>query len=113
MVCYGYWFMQVKTAAKRGRDMEPTDIKRLMAGMRFEPRTKRQWEAAEAGAAACDRYWNAKALRPSFAGGPPGADRYYRAGYELRYHEVIAANAGWLHGREPYPGDEAVMVRAG
>ena len=84
-----------------------------MAGKRFEPKTRRQWEAAEDGAAACDRDWNAKNM-PAFANaGLIGADPYYRAAYELRYHEITAANAGWLYGRKPYPGDEAVMVRAG
>jgi len=92
--------------------METTDIRKLMAGMRHEPKTARQWEAAEAGAARFDRDWNAKNMPGLVNGGPPGADKYYRAAYELRYHEILAANAGWMHGREPYPGDEAVMVRA-
>lgn len=97
---------------EKGQVMQPTDIKKLMAGKRFEPKTARQWRHAEAGAAACDRDWNAKEM-PKFAdGGMAGADPYYRAAYELRYHEVIAANAGWMYGREPYPGDEAVKVQA-
>lgn len=70
--------------------MEPTDIRKLMAGKRFEPTTKRQWQAAEAGAAQMDRDWEAKAMPKFVNGGPAIADRYYRAAYELRYHELLA-----------------------
>jgi hypothetical protein len=71
--------------------MEPTDIKRLMAGMRHEPKTPRQWEQAVAGAAAMDEDWEAVAL-PRFVGDSLiGTSPFYRAAYELRYHELLAA----------------------
>ena len=62
-----------------------------MAGMRFEPKIKRQWQAAEAGAAAMDRDWEAQAMPAFVNGGLAIADRYYRAAYELRYHELLRA----------------------
>ena len=70
-------------------DVQPTDIKQLMTGMRFEPKTKRQWQAAEAGAAAMDRDWEAVSMPKFVNGGLDIADRYYRAAYELRYHELL------------------------
>lgn len=69
--------------------MQATDIRKLMEGKRFEPKTARQWEQAEAGAAACDRDWEAGNM-PAFANsGLADADRFYRAAYELRYHEIL------------------------
>jgi hypothetical protein len=70
--------------------MQATDIRKLMAGMRFEPRTREQWEQAEAGAAAMDRVWQAKAMPAFVNGGMAYVNRYYRAAYELRYHELLA-----------------------
>ena len=84
-------------------DVQPTDIKQLMAGMRFEPKTAQQWRQAEEGAAAMDADWTAQ-LMPryvTFLGGVTGvelhpdhstyhlAGPYYRAAYELRYHELL------------------------
>ena len=96
--------------------MGPTDIKQLMAGKRHEPRTPAQWRIAEAGAAQCDQDWNTDADAGQggikYGDALIGWNKYYRAAYELRYHELTAANAAWMHGREPYPGREAVKVRA-
>jgi hypothetical protein len=69
--------------------MEPTDIKQLMAGKRFEPKTGQQWQEAEAGAAAMDRDWEAVAMPKFVNGGLADANRCYRAAYELRYHELL------------------------
>lgn len=86
--------------------MQPTDIKQLMAGMRFEPKTAQQRKQAEEGAAAMDADWTAQ-LMPRNVGclfGVTGvelhpeagtyhlASPYYRAAYELRYHELLRLN---------------------
>jgi len=86
--------------------MQPTDIKKLMAGKRHEPKTAQQWQQAEDGAAAMDADWAAQLMPRSvgFLGGVTGvelhpdhgtyhqASPYYRAAYELRYHELLAQN---------------------
>ena len=96
--------------------MGPTDIRSLMAGKRFEPKTPAQWSQAEAGAAQCDQDWNSDVDAGDggikYGDALIGWNVYYRAAYELRYHELIAANTAWLVGREPYPGREAVKVQA-
>ena len=89
--------------------MGPTDIRQLMAGKRFEPKTAAQWRQAEQGAAACDQDWNDSDVK--YGDALLGWNRHYRAAYELRYHEILAANAGWMYGEEPYPGREAVKVQ--
>ena len=90
--------------------MGPTDIKQLMAGKRHEPKTSAQWAQAEQGAAQCDQDWNAADVK--YGDALIGWNKHYRAAYELRYHELLAANSAWLYGHEPYPGREAVKVRA-
>ena len=77
-----------KISDERDVAMEPTDIRQLMAGMRFEPKTRRQWELAEAGAAECDRDYPGGNVR--YGDALIGSDKYWRAGYELRYHELLA-----------------------
>jgi len=90
--------------------MGPTDIKKLMAGKRHEPKTSAQWAQAEQGAAQCDQDWNAADVK--YGDALIGWNKYYRAAYELRYHEILAANSAWLYGHEPYPGREAVKITA-
>jgi hypothetical protein len=68
--------------------MEPTDIRKLMAGKRFEPKTARQWKLAEEGAAACDQDYPGGNVK--YGDALIGTNRYWRAGYELRYHELLA-----------------------
>ena len=70
--------------------MQPTDIKKLMAGMRFEPKTRQQWELAEAGAAACDQDYPGGNVK--YGDALIGANKYWRAAYQLRYHELLAAS---------------------
>jgi hypothetical protein len=74
-----------------GNALPPTDIRKLLAGKRFEPKTAKQWAQAEAGAAACDQDYPGGNTR--YGDALIGTDRYWRAAYELRYHEILDAKA--------------------
>jgi hypothetical protein len=56
---------------------------------RHIPATRRQAEQAEAGAAACDADFPAGNIR--YGDALIGTDRFWRAAYEMRYHQILAA----------------------
>jgi hypothetical protein len=65
------------------------DTATLSLGRRT-PRTAKQREAALAGIAQCDADWPAKELTTSGDMIRQGRDAYWRAGYQLRWHEHAA-----------------------
>lgn len=75
-------------AAGPCREVPRCDVRALLAGKRHEPRTGPQWEQATAGAAACDADYPGGNVK--YGDALIGANRYWRAAYELRYHELLA-----------------------
>jgi hypothetical protein len=61
---------------------------------RHTPKTAKQRESALAGIAQCDADWAAKELTTSDDMILQGRDPYWRAGYQLRWHEHAATLLG-------------------